>query len=249
MNVANKTVVITGASSGIGKQCAIDISNSGANVVLIGRNKERLDDVYHNMTPGNHLLFQIDITEYEKLESVIEDAVSKLGKISGFVSSAGVESTVPLQVLNPEVYTKHFSINVIAGFELARIISRKKYINQEGASYIFISSVMSILGEKGKIAYCSSKSALVSGVKAMALELASKKIRANCVSPAMVETEMTGKMFQTLPDNFKKDIINRHPLGIGKPEDISNLVKFLLSDGSRWITGSNIVIDGGYSCQ
>lgn len=249
MNLNKQTVVITGASSGIGKQCAIDISNAGADVVLVGRNRERLEEVYSRLSPGNHLVFQNDITEYEKIEPIIEESVNKIGKISGFVSCAGIESTIPLQVLTPDVFKKHFSINVIAGFELARIISKKKYINPDKASFIFLSSIMSVLGEKGKIAYCSSKSALIAGVKAMALELAPKNIRVNCVSPALVETEMARTMLAKLPESIRNDIINKHPLGIGKPEDISNIVIFLLSDQSRWITGSNLIIDGGYSCQ
>lgn len=249
MNLNKQTVVITGASSGIGKKCAVDISNAGANVVLIGRNKERLDEVKSRLSPGNHLVFQIDITEYEKLEPIIKESVDRIGKISGFISCAGIESTIPLQVLNPNIYQNHFSINVIAGFELARIISKKKYIKSDRASFIFLSSIMSVLGEKGKIAYCSSKSALIAGVKAMALELAPRKIRVNCVSPAMVETEMAQNMLAKLPEDIRNDIIKKHPLGIGKTEDISGLVQFLLSDQSRWITGSNLIIDGGYSCQ
>jgi len=249
MTLKNLVVLITGASSGIGKKCAIDASKAGANVVLFGRNKDRLDEVYNKLSPGNHLSFQIDITEYDKIEPLIEEIVTKVGKLSGFVSCAGIESTVPIQALKPDVYKEHFSINVIAGFEIAKIISKKKFVNPEGASFIFISSIMSVLGAMGKIAYCSSKSALIAGVKAMALELASKKIRVNCVSPAIVETEMTQKMFKELPESSKSELLSRHPLGFGKPSDISYLIKFLLSDQSRWITGTNLIIDGGYSCQ
>jgi NAD(P)-dependent dehydrogenase (short-subunit alcohol dehydrogenase family) len=249
MSLSNLTFLVTGASSGIGKQCAIDISKSGANVILIARDEKRLNEVYGNLSPGNHLKFQVDLTEFNKLEPVIQESVQTIGKISGLVNCAGIESTIPFQVLKPETYKEYFSINVIAGFELARIISKKKYMEQNGASFVFISSIMSVLGEKGKIAYCSSKSALTSGIKAMALELAPKKIRVNCISPALVETEMTQKMIESLPEEFRTEIISKHPLGIGKPTDISNLVTFLLSDKSRWITGSNIIIDGGYSCQ
>ncbi|NLT01067.1 MAG: SDR family oxidoreductase [Acholeplasmataceae bacterium] len=249
MTLKNLVVLITGASSGIGKQCAIDVSNAGANVILFGRNRDRLDEVYKNLSPGNHLAFQVDITDYDKIEPLIEEIVDKVGKISGFVSCAGVESTLPIQALKPNVYKELFSINVIAGFEIARIISKKKFFKTEGASFVFLSSIMSVLGAKGKIAYCSSKSALLAGVKAMALELAPKKIRVNCVSPAIVETEMTQKMFKELPEDSKSELLAKHLLGFGKPSDISNLVKFLLSDQSRWITGTNLIIDGGYSCH
>lgn len=247
MNLTNRTVVVTGASSGIGRQCAIDLSNAGANVILLGRDKNRLSATFDSLRPGNHLSFQLDITEYDKIEPVIDETVSKIGNIDGFLSCAGIESTIPLKTMRPKIYIDHFMINVISGFELARIISKNKYICKNGASFVFVSSIMSLLGEKGKVAYCSSKSALTSGIKAMALELAPKKIRANCISPAVVETEMTKKMLETLPESFRNEIINKHPLGIGKPLDISNLVCFLISDLSTWITGSNIIIDGGYS--
>jgi len=109
-------------------------------------------------------------------------------------------------------YEKMFRINVISGFELARIISKKKYLDERGASFVFISSVMGILGQAGKVGYCSSKGALLSGAKAMALELVKKNIRVNCILPGIVETEMTNKMFENLSEDSKKAIIEMHPL-------------------------------------
>jgi len=248
-NLKNKNIIVTGASSGIGRQCAITFSQLGANVILIARNKERLEDTYSKLDKGNHLIIPQDITEYNKLEEVINIAVYKVGKISGFVHSAGIEMTLPLRSMQPTYYEKIFSVNVITGFEFARIISKKKYINKEGASFVYISSIMGILGQSGKTAYCSSKGALISGAKAMALELAKKNIRVNCILPGVVETEMSNKMFESLPDESKKEIINMHPLGLGKPEDIANACEFLLSDASSWITGTNLIVDGGYSAR
>ena len=248
-NLNNKNIIITGASSGIGRQCAITFSQLGANVILIARNKERLGDTYSKLDKGNHLFIPQDITEYNKLEEVINIAVYKVGKISGFVHSAGIEMTLPLRSMQPTYYEKMFSVNVITGFELSRIISKKKYINKEGASFVYISSIMGILGQSGKTAYCSSKGALISGAKAMALELAKKNIRVNCILPGVVETEMSNKMFESLSDESKKEIINMHPLGLGKPEDIANACTFLLSNASRWVTGTNLIIDGGYSAR
>jgi NAD(P)-dependent dehydrogenase (short-subunit alcohol dehydrogenase family) len=249
IDLSNKTIFITGASSGIGRQCAIAASSIGANLILIGRDQKRLEETYSCLTPGNHIYHVLDITNYDMIEKVVSDSVSKIGVISGFLSCAGIESTVPLKILSSKLLQNTFSINVFASFEIAKVISKNKYLSSNGASFVFISSIMALLGQKGKISYCSSKAALLGGIKAMALELAEKKIRANCILPAMVETEMTKNMFDTLPENSKDEIIKRHPLGIGKPEDISNLAMFLLSDLSKWITGSDIVIDGGYSCQ
>ena len=140
-----------------------------------------------------------------------------------------------------------FAVNVIAGFELCKIISHKKYISPDGGSFVFIGSVMGVLGQPGKIGYCASKGALVAGVKAMALELSAKKIRANCLLPGIVETGMTTKLFDSvLPEN-RQAIVDKHPLGLGTPEDVAYLSSFLLSDLARWITGASIAIDGGYS--
>ena len=246
-SLKNKTILITGASSGIGRQCATTFSQLEANVILIARNEERLKETYNKLDKGNHLIISQDITEYNKLEEVVNTAVDKIGKISGFVHSAGIEMTLPLRNMQPSYYEKMFSVNVIAGFELAKIISKKKYINKEGASFVFISSVMGILGQAGKVGYCSSKGALISGAKAMALELAKKNIRVNCVLPGVVETEMSNEMFQKLSEESRKNIVDMHPLGLGKPEDIAYACVYLLSDSARWITGTNLIIDGGYS--
>lgn len=248
-NLKNKNIIITGASSGIGRQCAITFSQLGATVILIAHNKERLKETYNKLEKGNHLIISQDVTEYDKLEEIISTAVEKIGKISGLVHSAGIEMTMPLRSMQSSYYEKMFSVNVIAGFELARIISKKKYLGENGTSFVFISSVMGILGQPGKVAYCASKGALISGAKAMALELAKKNIRINCILPGIIETEMTSKMLESLPGESKKSIIDMHPLGLGKPEDIAYACAFLLSDASRWITGSNLIVDGGYSAR
>lgn len=248
-DLKNKNIIVTGASSGIGRQCAITFSQLGANVILIARNEERLKETYNKLDKGNHLIISQDITKYAKLEEVVNTGVDKIGKISGFVHSAGIEMTVPLRSMTPSYYENMFATNVISGFELARIISKKKYLDEKGVSFIFISSVMGMLGQAGKVGYCSSKGALISGSKAMALELASKNIRVNCVLPGIVETEMSNKMLENLPEESKKSIIDMHPLGLGKSEDIANACTFLLSDASRWITGTNLIVDGGYSAR
>ena len=219
-SLTNKNIIITGASSGIGRQCAITFSQFGTNVILVARNKGRLKDAFDKLNKGNHIFISQDITEYDKLEEIISTAVEKIGKISGLVHSAGMEMTLPLRSMNSSYYGEMFAINLISGFELARIISKKKYFDDRGASFIFISSVMGILGQVGKVGYCSSKGAFLPGAKAMALELAKKNIRVNCILPGVVETEMLNKMFQGLSEESKKEMIDMHPLGLGIPEDI-----------------------------
>ena len=136
--------MITGASSGIGRQCAISCSQMGANVVLIARNEQRLKETYQKLAPGNHLFFCQDITEYKKLKDIVNEAVAKVGQLAGFVHSAGIEITLPARSMNSKKYEQLFATNVISGFEIAKIISNKKFINHQRASFVFIASITGI---------------------------------------------------------------------------------------------------------
>jgi NAD(P)-dependent dehydrogenase (short-subunit alcohol dehydrogenase family) len=249
IDLANKNILITGASSGIGRQCAVTASRLGANVMLVARNMDRLKETKALMEKGNHFILSLDMTEIEKIPGIIEETFTMIGSVSGFVHSAGIEMTLPLKFMKKEHYDKLFLVNVISGFEFIKVLANKKYVNEKGASFVLLSSIMSSVGSPGKVGYCASKGAIVAGVKPMALELASKNIRINSISPGMVETDMAKSMFASMTDEAKKKIIDMHPLGLGKPEDIANLCMFLLSDSSKWITGTNMVIDGGYSAH
>ena len=249
INLNNKNILITGASSGIGRECAIVLSNAGARIILIGRDLKRLKETKLKLKENKHHIINMDVTNFDEIESNISDAVARIGTIDGFIHSAGIELTAPLRLMNSQKYNEIFSVNTIAAFEFSRILSKKKYINNSGASFVFISSVTGLLGVSGKVAYCSSKSALLSGAKALALELANKKIRVNSVLPGMVNTEMVINMKNELPVDSIKEISDNHPLGFGEPTDVANLCAFLLSDLSKWITGSDYIIDGGYSCK
>lgn len=248
MRFVGKTILITGGSSGIGKAIAIYISKKGAKVILIGRDCEKLKEAYSNLEGNGHSYFSLDLKEINKIEPVIMQAVDISGKIDGFVHCAGIEVTLPLKNSKRNIWEDVFSVNVYAGFEIARLVSQKKYRNAK-ASFVFMSSVMGKLGEGGKVIYCSSKGAVLGGVKAIAVEFAQKGIRCNAVLPGIVETELVEKLFNGLSKDAKDKIISKHPLGIGKPEDVASLTAFLLSDDAGWITGSEFVIDGGYSAS
>ncbi len=247
IDLHGKNILITGASSGIGRQCAIAASQCGARVILIARNTQRLEETVHQLSDGDHRWFAQDVTQYAQLEALIRQIVSQVGKIFGFVHAAGEEMTLPLRAMQPEYYEALLAVNAISGFELAKILSQKKYLDERGASFVFVASVMAKLGQMGKVAYCSSKGALLAGSKALALELAAKRIRVNCVLPGIIKTEMTAKMFAELPEESLQAIKAMHPLGFGEPEDVANACVFLLSDAAKWMTGAELVIDGGYS--
>jgi NAD(P)-dependent dehydrogenase (short-subunit alcohol dehydrogenase family) len=248
-DLKNKTVLITGASCGIGKSAAIICSRLGADCILIGRNEERLKESFESLKDGNHCWFALDVTKNFELKGLVEDAVSKTNRISGFIHSADIEVFFPLEVTTLDHYEKIFAVNVIAGFELAKHIIKKKNFNADGGSLVFISSVMGSVGIPAKTAYCSSKGAITGGVKALALELASRRIRVNSISPAMVNTETAKALLAKINDEEKNEIMKFQPLGIGKPDDVAYSCAFLLSDSAKWITGINLKIDGGYTAQ
>ncbi len=248
-SLKNKVILITGASSGIGRSCSVECSKRGANLILLGRNRDELMKTVSLLDSRcKSEVITEDITQPENIESFIAEKVLILGKISGFIHCAGIEKTLPLKKHESALYQDIFAINVIAGFEIAKILSLKKYKDQR-SSFVFIASVAGMVGEPGKAAYSASKGALISGTRSLAMELCRSNIRVNSISPAMVNTPILEKMFNDIGEEASAEIIRKHPLGIGNPEDVANACVFLLSDASRWITGTNMVVDGGYSAQ
>ena len=248
-SLKGQNIVITGASSGLGRQCAIRCSCSGAGVIICGRNRARLEETISLMGTGEHAIIEADLEDYTAYEDLVNSVVTTFGNINGFVHSAGTELTLPLTSMKPKHYEKLFRINVISGFEIAKLLIRKRAIAHTGASIVFIASIMGALGQVGKIGYCSSKGAVISGVKAMALELASQNIRVNSILPAVCKTKMAEELFDNLTEEAQKQIIKMHPLGLGDPDDVALAVVYLLSNASRWVTGSELIVDGGYSAH
>lgn len=245
-SLQNKNIIITGASSGIGKKCAEIFAENGATLILIARNAERLLELKNKLSEKNHQIYAIDLANYSLIEPCIDDAVTKVGKINGFVHSAGFEITKPIKNMLVSDYENLFSVNTISAFEIARIISKKKNLPEEGASYVFIAALIGIIGRPALIGYGASKGALISGVKTMALELANKKIRANCISPGFIQTDMMEKLQEILTEDEINKLKSDYPLGLGMPEDIAYAAVYLLANESKWMTGNNLIVDGGF---
>ena len=249
LDLSNKVFLITGAGSGMGYATAILCNDFGAKLILLDKDKDGLLETAAQLKNGSYLCYELDLTNYEEIEPVIASGVNELGSINGFCHCAGFEYTLPIKSMGIHHYQELFAINTIAGFELARIISKKKYLSEQGASFVFIASIMGVVGRPGLTGYSASKGALIAGAKSMALELAAKKIRVNCISPGTVMTELIKKMLDNLEPEQREKRLSDFPLGIGEPNDVANLVAFLFSDRSRWITGTNIIIDGGYTAK
>jgi NAD(P)-dependent dehydrogenase (short-subunit alcohol dehydrogenase family) len=247
ITLKNKRIVITGASSGIGAATAELCAFLGAQILLVGRNEDRLSQVFARLEGNGHVILATDVTNYERIEDELSEVLLTFGRIDGLVYSAGMEMTRPLKMLKPKILQEVLEVNVIAGINFARLLTKANIWNVEGGSIIFISSIVGVVGQPGKIGYSASKGALISAAKSMALEFASKHIRVNCVLPAMVSTPMSMRLLDSLSEETRENIVKMHPLGIGSVEDVSNACSFLLSDISRWITGTSMVVDGGYS--
>ena len=167
-SLVNKNIIVTGASSGIGARCSITFSEFGANLILLGRSQSKLEQTFEKLKPGNHTFLSYDLMNLEGIEKALEKCLNEYGKIHGLVHSAGIDITRPLSSLRQADYQAIFNTNVFSGFEIARILSKKQFTSIDGASYIFIASVMGMVGEPAKIAYSSSKGALLAGCRSMA---------------------------------------------------------------------------------
>ena len=247
ISLNTKKFLITGAASGLGKSISILLSQLGAELILVDINKDGLNDTL-KLCKTNSKKLVLDLTNTESIRPKIEETVLEFGKIDGLVHSAGVSYLSPLKFVDKETTNNVFLLNTYAAIELSKIFTDRKISTKEG-SIVFISSIYGCVGSVANVGYAMSKSALHGITKSLAIELASKKIRVNCVAPGFIETEM----FKSMADNFGPDyyqnITNLHPLGLGKAEDIVDIVAFLLSNMSRWITGSIINVDGGYTAQ
>jgi NAD(P)-dependent dehydrogenase (short-subunit alcohol dehydrogenase family) len=249
-SLENKNIVITGASSGIGKQCAINCSKMGASLVLFDWNKEGLEHTLSQLVGNTYLFFIQDVREIDQLDSAINKVVTELGVIDGFIHSAGIQNTLPLRLHNKGIYYDQLDVNAIGGFEACRILTKMNYFNPNGGSLVFIASIRGLFGAANQVGYAASKGAVIAGVKSMAMELAIRKIRVNSISPGMVEdTEMTRDILAQLPPQWSKESQLEYPLGWVTTNDIANACIFLLSDESKRITGTNIIVDGGFSAK
>ena len=246
MNFNGKTYLITGSSSGIGKQIAQFCNSCGANVLLVGRDREKLESVKACMSDIAHCnTYVCDLTDTVSLSN-LTNCINSMYKLDGIIHSAGISITTQFKQVEIRSIEKTFSTNIISfGILLSGL---RQSINHNG-SIVVISSVMSLAGQKAKLSYCSSKGALDAYIRSAALELSKDKIRINSVLPGVVETPLQAKLFSKLPEESTRNIINSHPLGLGQMDDIVNVVAFLLSDRSKFITGQQIIADGGYLAQ
>jgi NAD(P)-dependent dehydrogenase (short-subunit alcohol dehydrogenase family) len=249
LNLEGRRYLITGAGSGIGRAIAVLVSRLGGTVACMDMNAGALDETMAALEGSGHKAVVIDLRDLAAIPAHVQAVAESLGKLHGFVHAAGIPGTLPLRVLTPEAWRETFLVNTESALALTKAFQAAKVYAGEKGSVVFISSIMGLVGDKGNVAYAMSKGALTSMTRSMALELASKAIRVNCVAPAFVRTPMYIKAEQAWSPEQKALVEGLHPLGIGEPDDVANAVAFLLADTGRWITGTTLVADGGYTAR
>lgn len=238
----NKTILVTGASSGIGRGIAIACARSGARCILVARNKERLLEVQRECGGDGHSIEVVDVVDCDALKSLAE----RVPQLDGLVQCAGIsDNYTPLKFLTPEFVDKLLSVNLKAPILLLAMLEKWKRLNK-GASVVMMSSISGFHPSLAHSLYGATKGGLSAFVKGAALDLARKKIRVNAIAPAMVNTPLI--KIAGITEEQRRSNEERYPLKrYGEPSDIAGAAVYLLSDDSSWVTGQQFVIDGGFT--
>jgi NAD(P)-dependent dehydrogenase (short-subunit alcohol dehydrogenase family) len=239
-DISNKTILVTGASSGIGKEIVNQLNSQNSNIIITGRSQDKLNDTIFSID-GHNVIYSkaLDLNDIDALELF----VSEIPNVDGVVFCAGIAEYTPIKLLNKNKIQKTLDTNFISQVQLTRLLIKYKKINPNG-SLVYISSLASHQGVSATASYAASKAALNAFMKVTASELASQGIRSNALCPGIIKTPM-GEMVT----NLNPEIEQEYPLGLGIPSDIAYACMFFLSNESRWITGSELVIDGGLTLK
>lgn len=238
-----KTILVTGASSGIGQSVAIECSKMGATVVITGRNKDRLQETYDMLEGSGHIQIPADLSSYPEIQKLVDECP----KVDGVSHNAGIAKIIPVKRISQENLEEIVGTNAFGPILLTQLLVRNKKINNKG-SIVFTSSLSGVYCvHYGESMYAASKGALSGFAKGAALELAAQGIRVNCVNPSIIQTNIFKNEGEIISDEQMQEKIQNYPLKrLGVTTDVSWAHVFFLSDASSWITGINLPIDGGY---
>lgn len=241
VDLTGKTILVTGASSGIGRQTAITLSEVGARVVLTARREEQLQETLGMLAGNGHAYYPYDICKMEDMEEFLKEILVHNGKLQGLAYCAGIVDVRPCRLTTPEAMNRIMTTNFFAFFELVRQFAKKKY-SDEGAKIVAVSSMASTCPGKGLGAYAASKAAIDASVLVLAQELMFRHININTVHPATVNSPMV----MELQEENRKVILDKQPLGYISTCDVAMMNAYLLSSAADMITGQKFDINGGY---
>ena len=244
IDLRGKTILVAGASTGIGRQVAITCSQLGAKLILVARNEEKLCEVLERLDGTGHSYYSADLSLIDEIETFVKTIVSERGSLDGMVYTAGVSADYPLQMSKPKRVEEVFRINYFGFYELCRQITKKGNYNP-GMRIVGVSSTSSLHGVKSDSIYSASKGAMNSAMRALAKELSDKDICVNTVLPGMTDTDMYKKTVEMYGEGHTQELFKRQFRGIITPEGIANTVAFLISPAAKYITGIMLPVDGG----
>lgn len=238
-DLSGKIILVTGASSGIGYETCLSISRQGGTFIAVARRVELLKKLIEECGNKNSFILA-DLSQTEDIQKIVE----LMPNIDGIVHSAGIVTLAPVKFYSKELMNSIRETNFDSIALLINLITKKKKINK-GSSIVLVASIAGLFGMKGNGIYAASKGALIAISKVWASEFSSNRIRVNCISPGMVKTEITNKSIEDLSLEVIQQDEKKYPLGYGEAIQVANPIIFLLSEASSWITGQNLILDGG----
>jgi NAD(P)-dependent dehydrogenase (short-subunit alcohol dehydrogenase family) len=249
MDLTGKRILVTGASSGIGKETAQIISKLGGKVILLARNEQRLKQVFASLTGDDHAFYAFNLTATDDIPAMMKAVAREHGPLTGVFHSAGLGYIMPVSILKQKYIDSVLDVSVKATLIITKGFCQKG-VHEQGVkgSLVFMSSAAGLCGVAGMSIYSASKAAVDGAVRSLACELALRGIRVNSIAAGAVKTEMHEEMVRNLNEQEIKEYEQRHLLGFGNSEDVAHAAAFLLSDAAAWITGTTMIVDGGYCC-
>jgi 3-oxoacyl-[acyl-carrier protein] reductase len=245
LGFSGRVYLVTGGTSGIGRAVAAQVAAEGGRVGIVARRTDRLETTVSSLTGADHVGISWDLSKPDTLEALAEEVSTRLGRIDGIVHAAGRYQANPLRTTGASTAQELFALNFFAPLLLTKALVQKTR-RGKSMSVVFLGSVASHRGQPGASSYSASKGALNALVSSLVAELSREEIRFNTVVAGLVDTELSEGLRNSLGEKAWNNLIGQHPLGLGRAEDVANAAVFLLSEKSQWMTGTQLVIDGGY---